>query len=73
MKKEELTLGKTDRKYVVVCDNAAIHKSKLVKAFLEETHILMVTIPPYCPVLNPVEKLILAIKQKVNKYEDEGR
>ena len=32
----------------------------------------MVTIPPYCPALNAAEKIILAIKQKVNKQVDSG-
>ena len=66
-------MGKVDREFVVVWDNATIHKSKLVKEFLEDTQTLMVTIPPYWPALNPAEKLILAIKQKVGKYEDGGK
>ena len=31
----------------------------------------MMTIPPYWPALNAAEKIILAIKQKMKKYEDQ--
>ena len=33
----------------------------------------MMTIPPYCPSLNAVEKLILSIKQKVYREIDNGK
>ena len=33
----------------------------------------MATIPPYSPTLNAAEKIILAIKEKIKRYEDEGR
>ena len=36
-------------------------------------NIRMVTIPPYSPELNAAEKIILALKQKVNKEVDNGK
>ena len=33
----------------------------------------MVTIPPYSPTLNAAEKIILAIKDKIKRDEDEER
>ena len=68
---EEIHLGRTDRKYVILCDNATIHKAKQVRNYSESSKILMVTIPPYSPTLNAAEKIILAIKEKIKRYEDE--
>ena len=70
---EEIHLSRTNRKYVILCDNATIHKAKQVRNYLESSKILMVTIPPYSPTLNAAEKIILAIKEKIKRYEDEGR
>ena len=73
-----LVLGGTifnreNESYWIICDNATIHKSKLITKFLSSNCIWMITIPPYCPSLNAVEKLILSIKQKVNKEIDSGK
>ena len=49
-------------KQILIWDNAVIHKSKDWAKFYSDSKICMLTIPPYEPALNPVEKLILAIK-----------
>ena len=59
-----------------MCDNATIiYKSSLVRRFFinEESEVLMITTPPYYPLLNAAEKIILAIKEKWKKYDNEGR
>ena len=51
-------------------DNASIHKTKKVIKFANDNGVRLVTIPTYFPALNPAEKLIQAIKEKVKlKYE----
>ena len=64
-----LTLGKSDRRVVIMCDNATIYKSCLVRMFFfnEESEVLMITTPSYYPLLNAAEKIILAIKEKWKK------
>ena len=70
---EKLNFKKSNINYYIICDNATIHKSKLISDFLIENNIRMVTISPYSPALNAAEKIILAIKQKVNKEVDNGK
>ena len=62
---EQMHLGSTDKKLVVLCDNSTIHKAKQVISCLESSQILMVTIPPYSLTLNAAEK--------IKMYEDKGR
>lgn len=48
---------KTKRKIVLVLDNAAPHRSKMVKDFIKEHHerIELLYLPPYSPDLQPAE------------------
>ena len=55
----------TDTNLVIVWDNSSIHKSIEVKNFIRKFKIKILTISPYCPTLNPAEKMILYIKQKI--------
>ncbi|MEI4264257.1 transposase [Roseovarius sp. D0-M9] len=45
----------------VIWDNAAYHKGPDVRAFLARTacRIHLIQLPPYCPHLNPIERLSL--------------
>ena len=47
------------RKIYVIWDNAAYHKSEEVRAFLSrpKCRIHLINPPPYCPHLNPIERL----------------
>ena len=47
--------------------NATIHKSKLLKCYLEES--IFFSIPTYCKIVSVVGNVIFAIKQKIRKYE----
>ena len=60
-------------KLIIIWDNSYIHKSKEVIKFLENTKIQILTICPYWPTLNPAEKLILFIKQKLKMLKVQGR
>lgn len=48
---------------VMVLDNAAIHKTALVKAAAERRGLRLMYIPPYSPLLNPVEIMFSVTKQ----------
>ena len=50
---------------IIVADNAAVHKSNLIKDWLKKQNIGIVTIAPYWPFLNPIESYISVIKSKV--------
>ena len=51
----------------VIWDNAAYHKGSDVKAFLArpECRIHLIQLPPYCPHLNPIERLWAVMHQFV--------
>lgn len=56
----------------VIWDNAAYHKGPDVRAFLAKTacRIHLIQLPPYCPHLNPIERLWAVLHQYVthNRY-----
>jgi transposase len=56
------------QKITLILDNAAYHKSAVVKAFAAKhaDKIELVFLPPYAPELNPDEYLNNALKQKLN-------
>ncbi|GGR23731.1 hypothetical protein GCM10008957_39510 [Deinococcus ruber] len=51
---------------VVVLDNAGIHRSKSVQAFVAlHERLSLVYLPPYAPELNPIELVWAYIKRNV--------
>lgn len=51
---------------VVVLDNASIHKTKAVTAFVAgETRLSLCYLPPYAPELNPIELVWAYIKRNI--------
>jgi transposase len=56
----------------VIWDNAAYHKGPDVRAFLARTacRIHLIQLPPYCPHLNPIERLWAVLHQYIthNRY-----
>ena len=61
------------KRLVIVLDNASIHKSDEVVKFISKLSLTVLTIPPYEPSLNSVEKFILAIKMKLRKLRWQDR
>ena len=59
--------------FVLVFDNNSIHVSKKAKQRFWSTNLPCITIAPYWPCLNPCEKFIGAIKQKIKNLKAEGR
>ena len=55
---------------IVICDNARYYKAKLVSAYLENSRIQLVPLPPYSPNLNLIERLWKFLKRQVlhNQY-----
>ena len=50
---------------VFIFDNASYFVSSKSQKFLKQTNVRPITISPYSPQLNSVEKLIAAIKSKI--------
>ena len=63
----------TDKRIIhVIWDNAGYHRGPDVRAFLSrpECRIRLIALPPYCPHLNPIERLWKVMHQHVthNRY-----
>ena len=72
--KERMKLSlEEERNLVIVLDNSSIHKTLEVSKFVVGSNIRMLTIPPYEPSLNPVEKFILAVKSKIRQKKQRGQ
>ena len=54
-------------KTIILMDNASSHRAKTVKEFLDSRGAHVVFIPPYSPVLVPVEKYFGVLKDLVRK------
>ena len=67
------TLKIKDKRFVIIWDNASLHTSKEVKEFIANTGVIICTITPYSPCLNPAERLILYIKKKTTRIRQRGR
>jgi transposase len=55
------------------CDNARYYRNRSVKAYLENSKVLLHFLPPYSPNLNPIERLWKWMKERVmyNTYYEE--
>jgi len=62
-------LGKavTDKKIVMILDNATSHKSTKVKDFVAQhsSSLMLVYLPPYSPDLNPIERVWKDLRYQV--------
>ena len=56
------------KEILIVCDNARIHHSKVVKEHIKNKPIKLVYLPPYSPDLNPIEFEWKDSKNKISKY-----
>ena len=63
---EQKHLDEGERVWILT-DNASIHKTEEIKSLLLKTNSSLVSIVAYSPWLNPAEKLIRLIKQKLQR------
>jgi transposase len=52
---------------IIMDDNAPIHRSRLVKSWMEDNSVTSLQWPPYSPDLNPIEDLWAYIKNTINR------
>jgi transposase len=56
--------------FVLFYDNAAIHKTRVIRELLEEKEVLAITNCPYSPDLNFCENFIKIHKYRMRKHLD---
>jgi transposase len=66
----EINLPKFRKGDIFIFDNAAVHKSKELKALFKQYGCIIKYLPPYSPDLNPIEKLWGSIKKRLRSYYD---
>ena len=73
LKQRMKTISLEMRRFFIILDNASIHKTREVLKFVSDSKIRVLTIPPYEPSLNPVEKFILTLKSKLRQKKQRGQ
>jgi transposase len=53
---------------VLILDNAKVHHTSAVQAAAEQAGILLVYLPPYSPMLNPVEFMFHEMKSFLRRH-----
>lgn len=61
------------KRNVIVMDNAAFHKTDLVRNFFKENSLAYLYLPPYSPMLNPIEECFSKVKNLIKKLLYDGR
>jgi transposase len=70
---ENILLPALPKNSTIIWDNAAFHKSEMLRELVEDQHKhTMVFLPPYSPDLNPIEHKWHELKQRLRKYYDES-
>lgn len=62
-------LAANDRKKVIVMDNVAFHKTELVRSWFKENSLSFLYLPPYSPMLNPIEECFSKVKHLIRMAE----
>ena len=55
-------LSMSESKFIIVWDNSSMHKSKEIMKYLKKSKVIILTIWPYSPALNPAKKMILYLR-----------
>ena len=50
-------------------ENAPIHHSERIEEICADTGLLLIYLPPYLPVMNPIEKLFLVLKSQLKRQQ----
>jgi len=69
MKQLKKTISKRqlEKRTVIIFDNAAIHKTDEIKAFVKDNKLVIFTIPQYTPELNVVEHTFGVLKNNISR------
>ncbi|KII69960.1 hypothetical protein RF11_07745 [Thelohanellus kitauei] len=57
---------------VYIMENAQIHRSSVVSAFVQNSNIQIEFLPPYSPQLNPIEEYFSRLKSKVRQRKTQN-
>ena len=66
----KLSQAYADTLNVVVLDNAPAHVAASV---LVPENVVLLHLPPYCPELNPVERLWLSVRRRIDVFDEAVR
>ena len=55
----------SNKQYVLVMDNVAFHKTEEVRAFIREHKVKVLYLPPWSPMLNPIENCFSKVKNLI--------
>lgn len=70
MLKTKLDMSKTN---VIIMDNASFHKKDLVLDWFKNNSLRYLFLPPYSPMLNPIEECFSKVKNEIKKLLYDGR
>ena len=59
-------IEKLKKNVVIVLDNARFHRKRILEKIVKETGHYLLFLPPYSPDLNPIEKVWVSMKKKLN-------
>ena len=71
--KRSQNMANMSRPFALVMDNASVYVSSQTLNFYKSSKLKFLTISPYSPSLNPLEKLVGAVKTNLLKEQDKGR
>ena len=70
--KRSQNMANMSRPFASVMDNASVYVSSQMLSFCKSSKLKFLTIPPYSPSLNPLEKLVGAVRTNLFKEQDKG-
>ena len=70
---EECLLPIYTRDKILIMDNAGIHHAHIIQQFFESNSITFKYMPPYSPMLNPIEEVFAFLKRKYSNIRPRPR
>jgi transposase len=55
------------RNSIIVLDNATVHHGSCLMEICDAANFLLISLPPYLPDLNPIEKVFLVLKSQLKR------